>query len=152
MVAMRKWIYIAGASGLISFGLPRILVGAGIPLDAWFITMGQALGAAANWIDPEMALWVITLFLGLLLFGFESWKHPVQRFWYWIAQKLRRGNGTDSLIILARIPQMNCQFDDMHERFCYKNQCNTIITTGQTRVTRWVNPESLICGSISTVA
>ncbi len=52
----------------------------------------------------------------------------------------------------TRIPQMNCQFDDVLGRFCYKNQCNTIITTGQTRVTRWVNPESLIYGSISTVA
>ena len=47
---------------------------------------------------------------------------------------------------------MNCQFDDVLGRFCYKNQSNTIITTGQTRVTRRVNPESLICWSISTVA
>ncbi len=46
---------------------------------------------------------------------------------------------------------MNCQFDDVLGRFCYKNQCNTIIITGKTHVTRRVNPESLICGSISTV-
>jgi hypothetical protein len=47
---------------------------------------------------------------------------------------------------------MDCEYDDMPWRFCYKNQCNTIIETGQTRVTRRVTPESLICGSISTVA
>ncbi len=47
---------------------------------------------------------------------------------------------------------MNCQFDDVLGRFCYENQCNTIITTGEIRVTQRVNPESLICGSISTVA
>jgi len=34
---------------------------------------------------------------------------------------------------LARIPQMDYQFDDLLGRFCYKNQCNTIIATGQTR-------------------
>ncbi len=44
------------------------------------------------------------------------------------------------------------QFDDVLGRFCYKNQCNTIIETGETRITRRVNPESLICGSISTGA
>jgi len=55
-------------------------------------------------------------------------------------------------MIQTRIPQMNCQFDDVLGRFCYKNQCNTIITTGKSRVTRRVNPESLIYGSISTVA
>ena len=38
---------------------------------------------------------------------------------------------------------MDCQFDDLHERFCYKNQCNTFIATGQIRLTRRVNPESL---------
>ncbi len=57
-----------------------------------------------------------------------------------------------SKITSARIPQMNCKFDDVLGRFCYKNQCNTIITTGKSRVTRRVNPESLIYGSISTVA
>ena len=30
---------------------------------------------------------------------------------------------------------MDCQFDDLLGRFCYKNQCNTIIATGQTRLT-----------------
>ena len=39
---------------------------------------------------------------------------------------------------------MNCQFNDVLGRFCYKNQCNAIITTGETRVTWSVNPESLI--------
>ena len=47
---------------------------------------------------------------------------------------------------------MNWQFDDVLGRFYYKNQCNTIITTVKTRVTRRVNPESLNCGSNSTVA
>ncbi len=54
--------------------------------------------------------------------------------------------------ILTRIPQINCQFDDVLGRFCYKNQCNTIITTGKPPVTRRVNPEGLIHGLISTVA
>ena len=54
-------------------------------------------------------------------------------------------------VLLTRIPQMNCQFDDVQARFCYKNQCNTIITMGQSLVTRRVNPESPIYGSISTV-
>ena len=43
----------------------------------------------------------------------------------------------------TRIPQMDCQFDDLLERFCYKNQCNTIIAAGQIRLTRRMNPESL---------
>ncbi len=47
---------------------------------------------------------------------------------------------------------MNCQFGDVLGRFCYKNQCNTIITTGKPPVTRRVNPEGLIHGLISTVA
>ena len=51
-----------------------------------------------------------------------------------------------------RIPQMDCQFDDLLGRFCYKNQCNTIIATGQTRLTLRVTQESSLCGSISTAA
>ncbi len=47
-------------------------------------------------------------------------------------------------LVLARIPQMDYQFDDLLGRFCYKNQCNTIIATGQTRLTWQVKPESLI--------
>ncbi len=43
---------------------------------------------------------------------------------------------------------MDCQFDDLLGRFCYKNQCNTIIATGQTRLTRRVTPECTLCGSI----
>ena len=39
---------------------------------------------------------------------------------------------------------MDCQFDDVLGRFCYKNHCNTIIAAIQTRVTRRVKPESLI--------
>ena len=54
--------------------------------------------------------------------------------------------------IFARIPQMDCQFDDLLGRFCYKNQCNTIIATGQTRLTLRVTQESSLCGSISTAA
>ena len=52
----------------------------------------------------------------------------------------------------TRIPQMDCQFDDFLGRFCYKNQCNTIIATGQTRLTLRVTQESSLCGSISTAA
>ena len=56
---------------------------------------------------------------------------------------------------------MDCQFDDLLGRFCYKNQCNTIIyknqcntiiATGQTRLTLRVTQESSLCGSISTAA
>ena len=54
--------------------------------------------------------------------------------------------------VSARIPQMDCQFDDLLGRFCYKNQCNTIIATGQTRLTLRVTQESSLCGSISTAA
>ena len=54
--------------------------------------------------------------------------------------------------LLSRIPQMDCQFDDLLGRFCYKNQCNTIIATGQTRLTLRVTQESSLCGSISTAA
>ena len=42
---------------------------------------------------------------------------------------------------------MECQFDDLLGRFCYKNQCYTNITTSQPRVTRRVNPKTPICGS-----
>ncbi len=48
-----------------------------------------------------------------------------------------------TLNIQTRIPQMDCQFDDLFEQFCCKNQCNTIIAPGQIRLTRRVNPESL---------
>ncbi len=54
--------------------------------------------------------------------------------------------------ILTRIPRMGCQFDDVFGQFYYKNQCNTIIAAIQSRVTRRVNPEILIYGSISTGA
>ena len=54
--------------------------------------------------------------------------------------------------VSTRIPQMDCQFDDLLGRFCYKNQCNTIIATGQTRLTLRVTQESSLCGSISTAA
>ena len=54
--------------------------------------------------------------------------------------------------VAARIPQMDYQFDDLLGRFCYKNQCDTNTTTSQPRVTRRVNPNTPICGSISTVA
>jgi surface antigen len=30
---------------------------------------------------------------------------------------------------IFQIPQMNCQFDGVPGRFCYKNQCDTNITT-----------------------
>ena len=46
---------------------------------------------------------------------------------------------------------MDCYFDDLLERFCYKNQCNTISVTGKPDVTRRVNQETPIYGSISTV-
>ena len=54
--------------------------------------------------------------------------------------------------VLTRIPQMDYQFDDLLGRFYYKNQCDTNTTTSQPRVTRRVNPNTPICGSISTVA
>ena len=38
---------------------------------------------------------------------------------------------------------MDCHFDDLLDRFFYKNQCNTIIVTYQIRLTRRVNPERL---------
>ncbi len=47
---------------------------------------------------------------------------------------------------------MICKFDDVIGRFCYENQCNTIITMGQSLVTRRVKPEHPICGSNLTVA
>ena len=52
----------------------------------------------------------------------------------------------------ARIPRMNCSFDDVLGQFCYKNQCNTIITMGEPRVTRRVNQENPVRGSILTAA
>ncbi len=53
--------------------------------------------------------------------------------------------------VLARISQIDYQFDGLLGCFCYKNQCNTIITTGSPRVPRRVNPKKPIYGSISTV-
>jgi len=47
---------------------------------------------------------------------------------------------------------MDYQLDALLGRFCYKNQCNTIITTSETRVIRRVTPESTLCGSLLTVA
>ena len=54
-------------------------------------------------------------------------------------------------VFYTRISQMDYHFDDLLERFCYKNQCNIIITTGSPRVPRRVNPKKPIYGSISTV-
>ena len=62
------------------------------------------------------------------------------------------GAFTQDRSVSTRIPQMDCQFDDLLGRFCYKNQCNTIIATGQTRLTLRVTQESSLCGSISTAA
>ncbi len=53
---------------------------------------------------------------------------------------------------LTRIPQITCRFEDVFGRFCYKNQCNTFIATGKTRVTRRVIPKASHCRSISTAA
>jgi hypothetical protein len=53
---------------------------------------------------------------------------------------------------LSRISQMTRRFEDLLGRFCYKNQCNTFIATGKTRVTRRVIPKASHCGSISTAA
>ena len=64
----------------------------------------------------------------------------------------RSGQYTNFGPLLPRIPQMDCQFDDLLGRFCHKNQCNTIIATGQTRLTLRVTRESSLCGSISTAA
>ena len=55
-------------------------------------------------------------------------------------------------LIVSRTPQMIRQNHDVRGRFFYKNQCNTIGTTGKFRVTRPANSESLYCGPISTVA
>ena len=52
---------------------------------------------------------------------------------------------------LARIPQMDYQFNDLLRWFFYKNQCNTISITGKPHVTRWVKQETPIYGSILTV-
>jgi len=34
------------------------------------------------------------------------------------------------------MPLIDRHFDGLLERFCYKNQCNIIIATGQNRLTR----------------
>lgn len=72
------WVIKAAASGLVGYALPRLLVGAGVPLDTWTAGVGQWLGAH---FDPEAALWGISAFVGLALFGLESWKHPIERAW-----------------------------------------------------------------------
>ncbi len=40
-------------------------------------------------------------------------------------------------LIGARMPQMNGRFDDVFGRFFYKNQCSTIITTGEPSSVIW---------------
>ena len=75
-----------------------------------------------------------------------------------MAARMSRCSGAYPLLsggdvnLYSRIPQMDYQFDDLLGRFCYKNQCNTIIATGQTRLTLRVTQESSLCGSISTAA
>jgi hypothetical protein len=51
----------------------------------------------------------------------------------------------------ARISQMEFEFAGPRQRFCYKNQCNTITKSVRGRFTRRVTPKRCHCGSISTV-
>lgn len=69
------------ASGLMSYGFPRLLIAAGVPLDAWIIRMGTWLGAPPDWANLNTATWLFTLVFGFVLFGAEVWRHPVQKFW-----------------------------------------------------------------------
>ena len=69
------------ATGLVAFAFPRLLIAAGVPLLNWIQSMGTFVGAAKDWIDPDIALWSLTLILAFFLYGVEVWKHPAQRVW-----------------------------------------------------------------------
>jgi hypothetical protein len=69
-----------GALGIIGYLTPRILVGAGVPLDEWGISFGEWLGASKPWIE-EWGLTLIGALLTIILTGFEAWWQPVKRGW-----------------------------------------------------------------------
>ena len=52
-------------------------------------------------------------------------ENPNRSFYLVVHRESGRRVGTGS----PRITQMDFHFDDLLDRFCYKNQCNTIITT-----------------------
>ena len=74
-------ILILCASGLVAFAFPRLLIAAGVPLLKWIEEAGVIMGAAAGWINPDIALWALTLILAFTLYGIEVWKRPVLGVW-----------------------------------------------------------------------
>ncbi len=76
---MLAWLRIA-AMGIFGYFVPRILVGAGVPLDEWAAALGQLLGAPTPWME-EWGLTIIGLAVGAILSGIEVWWHPAQRIW-----------------------------------------------------------------------
>lgn len=68
------------ALGVIGFMTPRILVGVGVPLDAWGISLGEWLGLSKPWLQ-EWGLIVAGLTVALVLTGIEAWWGPIKRLW-----------------------------------------------------------------------
>ncbi len=68
------------ALGVIGFLTPRILVGLGVPLDAWGISLGEWLGLSMPWLQ-EWGLTLAGLTIALILTGIEAWWGPFKRVW-----------------------------------------------------------------------
>ncbi len=99
---MRLFIRLC-AAGLLSYAFPRLLIAAGVPLDAWILKMGTWLGASADWFNADLAIWVFTVILGVVLFGVETWWRPFQRFWQWAMPGAPQANdNTERVFIRAR--------------------------------------------------
>lgn len=99
---MRLFIRLC-AAGLLSYAFPRLLIAAGVPLDAWILKMGTWLGASADWFNADLAVWVFTVILGIVLFGVETWWRPFQRIWQWaVPGAPQANNNTERVFIRAR--------------------------------------------------
>ncbi len=68
------------ATGLLGFAFPRVLVGMGVPLEMWALSVGQWLGLIST-VNTDTAFWIISASLGFVFAGVEAWKRPVGQLW-----------------------------------------------------------------------
>lgn len=77
------------ALGTLGYITPRVLVGFGVPLDEWAITLGTWLGAPQPWLE-EWGLMIVAAGCAIVLSGIEAWWRPAQRIWTKISKRERR--------------------------------------------------------------
>lgn len=104
----------ACASGLIAYLFPRILVAAGVPVDRWIIRVASSLPTILQVISSEQAIWIVTIIIGILLFGIDVWLRPVGHFFQAIIgirdTKIQLTHALDCPTIILFEPEHQFQF------------------------------------------